>query len=169
LKSIANNGEIEVLFEKWQEKLEPVRERLNAALKKSWEEWEIPRDADPKWTDPVRELHSAWWEARIGRQREIDASIAAKAEFEHLYDRPYEDRSKVRVAGPFTVESVAPHRELTVDENDELVDDLARVRLRYHESQDFGTMVLEHLKTSGIQQSKKEDRIELSSLVDCNI
>ena len=40
------------------------------------------------------------------RQREIDASIAAKAEFEYLYDKPYDDKKKVRVAGPFTVESL---------------------------------------------------------------
>ena len=31
---------------------------------------------------------------RIKRQKEIDASIAAKAEFEYLYDKPYEDRGK---------------------------------------------------------------------------
>jgi adenine-specific DNA-methyltransferase len=54
-----------------------------------------------------------FWEARIARQREIDASIAAKAEFEYLYDKPYPDNSQnVRVAGPFTVESLSPHRTL---------------------------------------------------------
>ena len=51
----------------------------------------------------------------------MDASIAAKAEFEYLYDKPYEDNKKVRVAGPFTVESLSPHRVLSVDENDELI------------------------------------------------
>ena len=45
-----------------------------------------------------------------------DASIAAKAEFEYLYDKPYNDKSTVRVAGPFTVETLSPHRTLTVDE-----------------------------------------------------
>jgi len=53
---------------------------------------------------------------RIARQKEIDASIAAKAEYEYLYDKPYEDNKKVRVAGPFTVESLSPHRALGVDE-----------------------------------------------------
>ncbi len=65
-------------------------------------------------------------EARIERQKEIDASIAAKAEFEYLYDKPYEDKKTVRVAGPFTVESLDPHRILGVDENDELIDPLDR-------------------------------------------
>ena len=65
-----------------------------------------------------------FWEARIARQKAIDASIAAKAEFEFLYDRPYSDPKTVRVAGPFTVESLSPHRTLGVDENDELIDPL---------------------------------------------
>ena len=77
---------------------------------------------------PRRKLHADWWDARIARQREIDASIAAKAEFEYLYDKPYEDRKKVRVAGPFTVESLSPHRVLGVDENDELIDPAKQTR-----------------------------------------
>ena len=60
--------------------------------------------------------------ARIARQKEIDASIAAKADVEYLYDKPYEDSTRVRVAGPFTVESLSPHRVLAVDEDDELID-----------------------------------------------
>ena len=36
-----------------------------------------------------KKLHADWWQARIARQKEIDASIAAKAEFEYLYDKPY--------------------------------------------------------------------------------
>ena len=112
LKSIANNSEIDVIWDKWQAKGETLRGALNAALKKAWEEWEIPREADGKWSDGAKKLHADWWTARIGRQKEIDASIAAKAEFEYLFDKPYEDKKKVRVAGPFTVESLSPHRVL---------------------------------------------------------
>ena len=122
LKSIANNAEIDVIWDQWQAKLEPLREKLNAALKKTWQEWEIPREADAKWPDAAKKLHADWWQARIARQQEIDKSIAAKAEFEYLYDKPYDDKKKVRVAGPFTVESLSPHRVLGVDENDELID-----------------------------------------------
>src|SRR5438034_6762409 len=122
LKSIANNAEIDVIWDKWQQTLEPLRESLNKALKMTWQEWEIPREAENGWPEAARKTHSQWWEARIARQKEIDASIAAKAEFEFLYDKPYEDRKKVRVAGPFTVESLSPHRVLTVDENDNVVD-----------------------------------------------
>ncbi len=91
LKSIANNAEVDVIWDQWQAKLEPLREKLNAALKKAWQEWEIPREADAKWPDATKKLHADWWQARIARQQEIDKSIAAKAEFEYLYDKPYED------------------------------------------------------------------------------
>jgi adenine-specific DNA-methyltransferase len=128
LKSIANNTEIEVIWEEWQARLEPLREKLNAGLKRQWREWEIPRDAEPGWSDLAKRLHAEWWEARIARQKEIDASIAAKAEFEYLYDKPYPDNRKVRVAGPFTVESLSPHRVLGVDENDELIDQVSEGR-----------------------------------------
>ena len=45
LKSIANNAEIDVIWEQWQETLEPLRAQLNAALGEAWEEWEIPRES----------------------------------------------------------------------------------------------------------------------------
>ena len=164
LKSIANNTETDVIWEKFQETLEPLRAELNAALGTSWEEWEIPRDADDAWTEEVRRIHADWWEQRIARQKEIDASIAAKADYEYLYDRPYEDNRKVRAAGPFTVESLAPHRVLAVDENDEIVRDLAEAKLGYGETQDFAAMVLAHLAMAGVQQAHKEDRIAFSAL-----
>lgn len=102
--------------------LEPLREQLNAALRKDSREWEIPREAESSWSDEAKQQHADWWQARINRQKEIDASIAAKAEFEYLYDKPYTDNRKVRVAGPFTVESVSPHRVLDVDENGQFID-----------------------------------------------
>jgi adenine-specific DNA-methyltransferase len=164
LKSIANNTEIDVIWEKWQEIQEPLRESLNKALKKSWQEWEIPREADIKWPDAAKILHASWWEARIARQKEIDNSIASKAEFEYLYDKPFDDKKKVRVAGPFTVESLSPHRVLGVDENDELIDPLRKPGIGYGETQTFVEMILENLKTAGVQQAHKEDKITFTSL-----
>ena len=212
LKSIANNAEIDVIWERWQETPESLRTDLNDAIGRSWEAWEIPREPGDPWSeaatsawnklgaaetiqakeaalrslnralsrhytlddvpnaprDPwepaATDLHARWWEARIARQQEIDASIAAKADFEYLYDKPYEDRRKVRVAGPVTVESISPHRVLGVDENDELIDNVAEARLGYGETQDFASVILEHLSTSGLQQAHKEDRIAFSSI-----
>ena len=168
LRSIANNAEIDVIWEKWQAILDPLREKVNSAVKKEWQEWEIPRETDAKWPDPVKKPHSDWWQARIGRQKEIDASIAAKAEFEFLYDKPYTDNTKVRVAGPFTVESLSPHRVLGVDEYDELIDP-NRPRgvgtgSELEPKQDFPQMIIDNLKTAGVQQAHKDDKIIFTSL-----
>jgi adenine-specific DNA-methyltransferase len=164
LKSIVVNAEIDVIWEKWKTHLEPLREKLQAALKKQWQEWEIPSGADAQWPDVVRALHADWWRARIARQKEIDASIAAKAESEYLYDKPYQDNRKVRVAGPFTVESLSPHRVLGVDENDELIDQSAEARAEYAAKQSFPEMILDNLKMAGVQQAHKEGRIAFTAL-----
>ncbi len=163
LKSITHNAEINVIWEEFQEKLEPLRKQLNKELKKNWEEWEIPREADDKWPKEAHDLHAKWWKKRIARQEEFDASIAAKADFEYLYDKPYEDKNIVRVAGPFTVESLSPHRVLTVDEKDDLVDEKSLSK-RTEDETDFAQMILENLKTAGVQQAHKEDKIEFSSI-----
>ena len=164
LKSIANNKEIDVIWDGFQEKLAPLRENLNKALRKNWEEWEIPREADASWPAEAKSAHGQWWEQRIARQKEIDASIAAKADFEYLYDKPYQNKRVVRVAGPFTVESLSPHRVLGVDENDELIEGVAEGRAGYGGVADFAGMVLENLKTAGVQQAHKEDKILFTSL-----
>ena len=164
LKSIANNAEIDVIWDQWQAKLEPLRKKLNSALKKTSQEWEIPRESDTKWSDSAKKIHTELWEARIARQQEIDKSIAAKTEFEYLYDKPYVDKKKVRVAGPFTVESLSPHRTLSVDENDDLINQGRNGKSDYSEEEDFVQMILENLKTAGVQQAHKEDKINFSSL-----
>ena len=169
LKSIANNAEIDVIYEKWQAKLEPLRTQLNAALGKKFEDWEIPRETVATWPPAAKEAHARWWEARIARQREIDASIAKAADVELLYDRPYEDKSKVRVAGPFTVESLSPHRVVPSDEEEliDLVDASEGARRRLHKVSpptDFADMVLEHLRTAGVHQAEKRDTIHFTAL-----
>jgi adenine-specific DNA-methyltransferase len=163
--AIANNAEIDVIWESRQRKLEPLREALNATLKQDWQEWRIPREADAKWSDKARKLHADWWAARIERQREIDASIATKAESEYLYDKPYEDKKRVRVAGPFTVDSLSPHRTLAMDIDDGLIDGVRQPKAEYEAKADFASVMLENLKAAGVQQAHKADRISFTSIV----
>lgn len=180
LKSIANNAEIDVIWEKYEAVLAPLRAQLTAALPKGWlaayrkaqkytaevpadiQEWEVPRDYPENWPAAARALHEAFWQQRIARQKDIDASIAAKADFETLYDKPYEDKKRVRMAGPFTVESLNPHRELGVDEEDRLIDPVEASRAEY--GQDFASLILENLRTAGVQQAHKADKIEFTAL-----
>ena len=168
LKSIANNAEIDVIFDNHQATLEPLRKKLNKALKQEWEEWEIPRNAEAEWPEKAQRLHAQWWERRIERQREIDASIAAKADYEHLYDRPFDDKKRVRVAGPFTVESLSPHRVLDAQTELPDADGVAEARAVYQvtggEKRDFAAIILDNLRTAGVQQAHKEDRIAFTAL-----
>jgi len=173
LGSIANNTEIDVIWEEFQEKLELLRRDLNSSLGKKWEEWEIPRAAESGWPDKAKQAHAAWWERRRARQRKVDESIAKKADVELLYDRPYEDKSRIRVAGPFTVESLSPHRVVPSSEG-ELIEELdaaegkrkskRKLPKGTEELNDFTTMILDHLKTSGVQQAKKADRITFTAI-----
>ena len=247
LKSIANNAEIDVLYDHHQAILEPLREQLNAAAKTQWREWEIPRapiypwDAKPaklhakaralleeraklrsNWergdegideTDlakldkkigkaigalnkelgrsftiddfpehpgdplPFEALapHAAWWEARIARQKAIDGSIETNAETEYLVDKPVELKGLVRVAGPFTVDSLSPHRVLPADENDPLLlaalaegEDLPhRLATRADAgstSDDFVRVVLDNLKVAGVGNTKKGERLRFTTI-----
>lgn len=164
LKSIANNSEIDIIWDKWQAVLEPLRGSLNEVLGTSWQDWEIPRQAGAKWSQVAVKLHMEWWQARETRQHEIDKSIATKADVEYLYDQPYEDSKTVRVAGPFTVESVSPHRTLALDANDDLIDPLEQLHKRGAETRTFTEMILEDLRISGVQQAHKEDRITFAAL-----
>ncbi|MCL2075283.1 MAG: site-specific DNA-methyltransferase [Betaproteobacteria bacterium] len=136
------------------------------------QEWQIPREKPDNWPPATQPLITAFWRDRIARQKEIDASIAAKAEYEYLYDKPYPDNKKVRVAGPFTVESLSPHRVLTVGADDELIDQAVGGRVLVsgksqplsHSSMNFAQIILENLKTAGVQQAHKEDKIIFTSL-----
>ena len=226
LKSIANNAEIDTIWEEFQQKLEPLRVQINALRGRDgsntdlppFEEWTMPREpgapwpedaakaldkargpgsdavrtkwlttlntelgrdytldtlpehpVDP-WNDPQAEaLHAQWWELRIARQKEIDASIAAKADTEYLYDQPYEDKARVRVAGPFTVESLSPHRVPAVDIDDSLFDEVEAAEGRAKkgtsgERVDFAEMVLDNLRRSGVQQRAKADRLVFETM-----
>jgi len=167
LKSIANNAEIDVIWKTAQPGLEADRAALNALLGTAWEEWQIPREADPAWPPRAQAPHTSWWDARIARQAAIDRSITKRADVEPLYDRPYEDRGRVRVAGPFTVESLSPHRVVSAGENEpqEGEDAAAGTRARTATPPtDFATMVLDHLRSAGVHQSNKSDSIHFKAL-----
>jgi adenine-specific DNA-methyltransferase len=237
LKSIANNPEIDSIHAKWQEKLEPIRAKLNALLGQSWEEWDVPRRLSPHPdplpqgegeqdaprlrhaphpdplprgeggqdalrlrhaphpdplpseregpakregegtpTDPIPQagesgeaqaeagegerLLAAWWELRRQRQAEIDASIARNAETELLYDQPCDDPKRVRVAGPFTVESLSPHRVLAADLDRD--GEVSETKAITHA--DFIATLIEHLRKAGIQNTKKAERLKFDRL-----
>jgi len=157
---IANNPEIDTIHAKWQEQLESIRIQLNQLLKKSWEEWEIPREPQEKWSQEAKDLLQEWWELRQQRQREIDESIARRADTEILYDQPYEDNKRLRVTGPFTVESLSPHRVLSTDEERPA----SEAEGQQQASDQFEIRIIENLKKAGVQNTIKNERLKFDFL-----
>ena len=179
----AKNVEIDIIWEKWQESLLPLQKELNKAVGKKHEEWEIPLEAVEDWSDAVRKIHAKWCQARMERQKEIDASIAKNAKTELLVDRPYTAPNTVRVTGPFTVESLSPHRIVPTDATDDEL--LAAVdaeaeregemppqrqsrRLRPKSEVDsearFIDIIYENLQAAGVQNTRKNERLKFDLL-----
>jgi adenine-specific DNA-methyltransferase len=161
LKSIANNEEIDAIDARHREHLEPLRAALNSALKKSWEDWEIPRQADEKWPAKAAAAHAGWWKLRRARQQEIDASISRRADTEFLFDQPYEDAKRVRVSGPFTVESLSPHRVLKPEDEDRPATEAAGEQ---GDARDYATVILDNLRKAGIKGAEKGQAIHFERL-----
>jgi len=90
---------------------------------------------------------------------EIDAAIARHADTEILFDRPYEDKKVVRVAGPLTVESLSPHR-VVADSPDDHVDAPAPVE----DSGRFVETILENLRASGVDNRVRGERLRFETL-----
>ena len=149
LKAIANNSEIDTIWEKY----EAESKRLRAAYGDK-EEWEMPPDA------------TEFMEMRRKRQAEIDASIARTAETEYLYDKPYEDKKRVRVAGPFTVESVAPVRSLVSEADGTFSDPVLKLAhdIDYGNGANYITRMIRTLRKNGVKQARKNDRITFASV-----
>jgi adenine-specific DNA-methyltransferase len=99
---------------------------------------------------------------REGMSREeIDATIARHSDSELLFDQPYEDNKAVRVTGPFTVESLSPHRVLAADEERPAAEVNGQ---RSTPAAQFETMIVENLLKAGVQNTKKGERLEFESL-----
>jgi adenine-specific DNA-methyltransferase len=158
LKSIANNEKIDSIYDKYQAKLEPLLTSINKVAKKQWIEWEVPCDLSDN--EKLAGLLIQWRTLRQQRQKEIDTSIALRADMEMLYDLPYDDPKRVRVTGQFTVESLSPHRILPADEN---MDGTVSEK-EAHDRQDFTTIILDNLRASGVDNRVKNERIKFASL-----
>src|SRR3989338_5525593 len=106
LRSIANNAAIDEIFERMHPAIDAALADLNKAAKKKLKEWEVPFDFSADWPEPARKSFDAFHAARQSMQKQMDASIAAHADQETLFDQPQPAKNKLRLTGPFTVESV---------------------------------------------------------------
>lgn len=142
LKSIANNAEIDAIYERMHPVIASALAALNAALKahapampypvtegarkgqklvlglqgQDLQEWEVPFDPPADWAAELQAPLAQFHTARQKMQAEMDRSIAANADNETLYDQPERDKAKLRVSGPFTVEAVPFPTVLSLEE-----------------------------------------------------
>jgi adenine-specific DNA-methyltransferase len=161
LKSIASNEEIDAINGKFQDALVSLISRLSRLTNRKWEQWEIPSEPSEKWSAEAKLAHEDWLKHRQARQADIDAAIARRADVEMLFDQPYDDSKRLRVAGPFTVESLSPHR--IVSEDEERPASEARATQGESAGQ-FTTTILDNLRKAGVQNTKREERLVFDRL-----
>jgi adenine-specific DNA-methyltransferase len=138
LKSIANNPDIDTIFEAKHPAIAAALDALNAALSTAppfrpaqgyrkgkpvtftkgerLEEWEVPFDLPDDWPAAAAAPFAAFHAARQAMQAAMDASIRAHAEQETLYDKPEVDKTRLRITGPFSVEAVPAPSVLSLDD-----------------------------------------------------
>lgn len=153
LKSIANNEQIDTIHDYYQPYLDELRVQIKDLTGQAWEEWELPRpdpDAEPS---RVQELLAEWWQIRRQRQADIDKAIRDNADSETLYDQPEVKSRTVRVTGPFTVESLQPHRSVE-----------SRRDVEAANGARFALDMLDQLRESGVTNTRKGEKILFSQL-----
>lgn len=130
LKSIANNIDIDQIYDRFHPGIEDVLTQLNKELvaqpptffkvtegsrkgevldfsnKAELLEWEVPFEAPEDWNESQIKALEAFHQARIAMQKQMDETIAAHADQEILYDKPIINKNRLRISGPFTVEAV---------------------------------------------------------------
>ncbi len=141
LKSIANNPDIDTIYDEDHPKIAAALADLNTALTTApplpikptqgyrkgkqvffrdgdvLEEWEVPFDLPADWPEAAKSPFEAFHKARQAMQRRMDQSIADHADQETLYDKPRIDKNKLRITGPFSVEAVPAPTVLSLDES----------------------------------------------------
>jgi len=141
LKSIANNPDIDTIYDEGHPKITAALADLNAALAaappkplqptqgvrkgkpvdfakgETLHEWEVPFDWPEDWPEAAHAPFDAFHAARQAMQRRMDQSIADHADQETLYDKPRIDRNRLRITGPFSVEAVPAPTVLSLDDS----------------------------------------------------
>ncbi len=105
--------------------------------------------------------YSYYWKLFDERRTLLNEAISRYADTELLFDQPYEDSNRIRVTGPFTVESLAPHRVLETDEDAETSIGSQKTEA---DRPDFATMILENLRKTGVSNTRKSEKLKFDAL-----
>ncbi|MBR5709731.1 MAG: site-specific DNA-methyltransferase [Thermoguttaceae bacterium] len=160
VKSAGTNEQIDVVWDKYQPKLQELVTKLNSLSGQNWKDWEIPHLSDAL----VNKLHAdiplfiqtleRYWQTFACRQKEIDAAIAENSESEPIFDQPFEDPNRSRCTSSFTVESLYPDAIKTT----------AKSVKKTAKGNAFVKNILAHLSLSGIVLYGKKQRLKFSDL-----
>ena len=167
---ISNNMEIDEIYDAHIGGVDQSLEALGQCLGTKFERFDLPGKPGVDWSDVALEKYHAVCSSLTKMYEEMDASVQRACDTKMLFDKPYENDTKVRVTGPFTVESLSPHKVIAVDddgeflENADAADGLRAAPDRSDDEIDFGNVILEHMRTAGVQQAHKEDRIKFTSI-----
>jgi len=93
--------------------------------------------------------------------KQITEIVSKYSESEFLLDSPIEDPKRIRVCGPFSVESLSPHRVLSLADTDSS-GSVSEVEAK--EQQDFASMILDNLLRAGVQNTKQGERLKFNQL-----
>ena len=116
LKSIANNPEIDEIYARMHPAVENALAALNTVVNQELQEWHVPFNFPIDWPEAAQKPFDDFHAARQTMQKQMDASIAAHADTEILYDQPTVSKRKLRITEPFTVEAVPFATVLGLDE-----------------------------------------------------
>ncbi|MFA7540852.1 MAG: site-specific DNA-methyltransferase [Lysobacterales bacterium] len=142
LRSIANNPDIDDIYDRMRPAIEQALGKLNSVLKSAGapfkipeggrkgkkldfskgdalQEWEVPFDFPESWQPSAREAFDAFHATRQAMQKKMDESIAAHAGQQTLYDQPEVAKDKLRITGPFTVEAVPFPSVVSLEEGEQ--------------------------------------------------
>ena len=165
LKSIANNAEIDVIWDKWQADAGAIaREAERRAQEDSGRNGRFRARPMPSGRTRRRSCTpTGGRHASPGRRRSTPLS-PPRPSLNTSTTSPTRTRRRSASPVPSPSRASVPHRVLGVDENDELIDTLKETSAEYGAKQSFPQMILENLKTAGVQQAHKEDKITFTAL-----
>jgi len=102
-------------------------------------------------------------EITAGMSRDqVGSAIRRHVEYEQLYDRPFTDTRRVRVSGPFTVESLSPHRSLAFAPAAEPAS--VTQAAREASAVTFEDTILANLAKAGIQNGRRNERLQFEAI-----
>lgn len=161
LSTMSNNEQIDIINSKWEIEINTVLDKLNEELKLGLQEWEVPHEANEDWSSTAKKILTDFWEKRTLKQKELNSLIHENADVKILLNKPYENKKKIRVSGPFTVESISPHRVITEMEELPLSE---REGKKQSSLVQYEQVILENLKIAGVQNTKKQERLKFNFL-----